>query len=475
MRTKLRRALYVVSVVVLVPLAAHVGVRRWAHLEPPELSLPPDGSPSGASLKQEKGRRAVRTLGSSYAVERGKLLEVGLRGSPETIGYRHARLLYGRMVDNEGVLLRRFTEFVPSRLAQTALLDLAQLRYRNVDRGMAPDRLREIAAGARGFQPDPYADFFPTFQRFVYLNALYDMALSFERSPLIGCTSFVSTGDASVDGSALLARNFDFEVDSIFDAGKAIFFVAEDGKLPFASVAWPGLVGVVSGMNLTGLAAVVHGARAGEPGATGEPVVHALRRILQTTTVVDGAVRALAEQEPMVSHIVVLVDASGAARAVERVPGREQHVRVLARRAAVTNHLVGPAAKDEKNVHVLETTSSRARERRAAELVRGAAPATAATAVAWLRDRRAAGSRPLTLGDRDAIDALIATHGVVMDASTKTLWVSEGPHLLGRFVAFSLGERFAADYDPAQAAAPRTIPADPLLKSAELARYRDGR
>lgn len=467
------RAFYCICALALALFAAHLGVRSWSRLEPPALALPRAGAARDSS-GQAPGS-AVRRLGSSYAVARGKLLEVGLRGSPEAIGYRHARLLYDRMVDNEGVLLRRFTEFVPSSLARSALLDLAQLRYRNVDSGMAPERLHEIAAGARGFQPDPYADFFPTFQRFVYLNALYDIALSFERSPLIGCTTFVSTGNASVGGHALLARNFDFEVDPIFDSGKAVFFVAEDGRLPFASVAWPGLIGVVSGMNLAGLSVVVHGARAGDPRAAGEPVVHALRRVLQTTTTVDAAVRALGEREPLVSHIVVLMDASGAARAVERVPGRPPYVRVLERRAVITNHLVGPAAHDEKNLRVLATTSSRAREQRGRELVRDGALADAATLASWLRDRRAAGSRPLRLGDRDAIDALIATHAVVMDATDKVIWVSEGPHLLGRFVAFSLVERFASDYDPAHPAPAPTLPADPLLTSPRYARFRAAR
>ena len=35
-------------------------------------------------------------------------------------------------------------------------------------------------------------------------------------------------------------------IGDIFDRRKALFLVRETGKIPFASVAWPGLVGVVS-------------------------------------------------------------------------------------------------------------------------------------------------------------------------------------------------------------------------------------
>ena len=49
-----------------------------------------------------------------------------------------------------------------------------------------------------------------------------------------------------------------------------------------------------------------------------------------------------------------------------------------------------------------------------------------------------------------AVHALIATHGVVMDTTARVLWVSESPHLLGRFVGFDLRRALSPGYDPAQ-------------------------
>ena len=266
--------------------ALHLGVAARARLTPPAVSLP-QGEPTHPT-------RTLRRFGESYALTRGKILEVGLRGKPEQIGFEHARLLYPEMVQNEGILLGRFQQQVSNPVLRNVLLDLAELRYAHVDRGMSLARRTEIAAGARGFSPDPYAGIFPTYQRFVYLNALYDMALSFEHSPLIGCTTFTFGGDALDGGGGILARAFDFEVDEVFDDHKAVFFVREDGQIPFASVAWPGLVGVVSGMNADGVAIVVHGARGGQPQAEGEPVVHALRRVLSTAHDTEEALTALA-------------------------------------------------------------------------------------------------------------------------------------------------------------------------------------
>lgn len=451
-----RRWLAAAALVALLVFSLHLVLRHVCRIEPPGTEV--------TRLEPSRPRPGLRTLGRSFVVERAGLFEAHLVGTPAEIGWAHARLFYPEMVENEGVLLSSFEKAVPSWPLRALLLDLAQLRYRRIADGMSAERRSEIAAGALGFQPDPYHGVFPTFQRFAYLNALYDIALSFEHSPLIGCTTFVFSGSSSAESGTLLARNFDFEVDPIFDHKKAVFFVREAGQIPFASVAWPGLVGVVSGMNLAGVALVVHGGRAGEPRTTGEPVVHALRAVLSRARNTSEALAVLAARPPLVSHIIVLSDADGRAVKVERAPGRADHAIWLGDAAAVTNHFSGPAASDPRNVNVLSRTSTRARKARADELcAQVARPVTPAAAVALLRDRRGLGGRPLALGDRDAIDAQIATHGVVMSTRERQLWVSVAPHLLGQFVGFDLPRLLAEDYRPEPEQSLPSIAADPLL------------
>src|SRR5262249_27358946 len=146
------------------------------------------------------------------------------------------------MAEDEGVLYGEFSHYVPIVPLRWLIMDISRLEFRHVDQGMPDMRHREIAAQARAFSPDPFADFLPPYHRFVFLQSLYDIALSFEHSPLLGCSSFALTGGAFEGGGAVLARNFDFEAGPIFDRGKAVFLVREAGRIPYASVAWPGLV-----------------------------------------------------------------------------------------------------------------------------------------------------------------------------------------------------------------------------------------
>jgi hypothetical protein len=439
-RRLLRWSVITLAFIALAGVLTHFVVRSRGAIDPPAIQL-------NQLPRTEAG--GIRRVGDSYAVRRDQIWEVGLAGTPERIGWAHGRLMYEQMVANEGVLFGAFEKAVPSWLLRTVVLDLAVYGYRDVWRGMSDARLRELSAQARAFQPDPYDYVFPTFQRFVYLASLYDISLSFEYSPLIGCTTFTVDQAHSAAGGPLLARAFDFEVDDIFDRQKAVFLVREPGQIPFASVAWPGLVGVVSGMNAEGLALVVHGARAGETTTTGEPVVQTLRRLLSSARTTAEAVELLANAKPMVSHLLIVTDATGDARAIERVVGKPPFVRPLPGVVATTNHLEGPDKDDPKNLRVRADTSTLHRRARGDVLTRSVeAPVDVATLVGFLRDRRAADGTPWPSGDRRAIDAHIATHGVVMNTGARELWVSAGPHLQGRFVRFDLRELLSDAYRP---------------------------
>lgn len=453
------KKLAALATLLIVPVFAHVGIALSTRMTPP-----PIAALDGESVKSPADPD-LRVLGASYARHRGKILEVRLAGTPERIGHDHGRLLYPEMVENEGTLYAQFSHYVPIPPARWLLMDISRLQFRGVDQRMPEDRRREIAAQAAAFSPDPYGSVLPTYQRLVFLQSLYDIALSFEHSPLLGCTSFALTGDAAEAGHVLLARNFDFEAGPIFDEKKAVFLIREEGKIPYASVAWPGLVGTVTGMNAEGVALVVHGGRAREPRPEGEPVVHTMRELLGRAHTTKEALAILAVTPPMVSHMVMIADPSGDVAIAERAPGEPLFVRRGQGKVPLTNHFEGPFATDPANVRIETVTSTRPRRIRLDELLanlpRGA---SVEHVVGVLRDKKAIGGGDAPLGDRKTLDALIATHSVVMDTTAKALWVSEGPHLAGRYLRFDLATLLDPGFTPKPDDPISSLPEDEIMK-----------
>jgi hypothetical protein len=141
------------------------------------------------------------------------------------------------------------------------------------------------------------------------------------------------------------------------------------------------------------------------------------------------------------------------------------HVRRGRGKVPLTNHFEGPFASDPKNQEVEARTSTRPRRARLDELLANLpAGASVKAVVGVLRDKKGAGGSELPLGDRRALDALIATHAVVLDATARALWVSEGPHLAGRFLRFDLARLLDPAYDPRGDAGPvEAVPEDPAL------------
>ncbi len=462
------KKLAALAVVALGLPLAHEAVSFATRLHPPDVS---------AAVETPVERGGIVRVGASYARMRDGVREVYLTGNPERIGAAQVRLNYDHMVTNEGALWGDFAHYVPFWPARALMMDLSKVRYRNIELGFPEARRREIAAQAMAFSPDPFAAELPTYQRMVFLHSLYDIALSFEHSPLLGCSTFGLGPGATRDGHALLARAFDFEAGDVFDRDKAVYFVRGDGVIPFASVAWPGLIGVMTGMNLEGVAIVVHGGRAGTPQTTGEPVVLLLRDVLEQAHDTAEAVAILQRQTVMVSHIVIVGDARGHFAVVERAPGSAAFVRDTwadSDRIAVTNHFEGPLAGDPKNLAVRLGTTTLPRRARLDELLGAVGPheADVPRAIAMLRDHACAEGVDCPLGDRRAIDALIATHGIVADTTDKVLWVSSGPHLSGRFVRFDLRTELSPDHDPAADPPPETSSDDPILHDGRYAAAR---
>ena len=165
------------------------------------------------------------------------------------------------------------------------------------------------------------------------------------------------------------------------------------------------------------------------------------------------------------SRRIAVVEKSPSAFAVRETPGPSIGAANEAENAAVRAHAraLPPAS-----------TSRRRRARLEVLLAGAGGSLDVAGAVAILRDRRGVDGTDLGPGNRNAIDASIAAHSVVLDLARRRAWVAAAPHTLGAYVPVDLEAVLSADVaPPAPAAEP--VPADAWLVSGGYARYEDAR
>jgi isopenicillin-N N-acyltransferase like protein len=437
--------------------------------------VPPTGQAPSYSLVTE-GRHT--TYGPSSLTlhgagkGHGSVWVLRLKGSPYEAGYAHGKLgnrLIGAADDHMFDLMAKY---VPSSWNRWAMLSAVRWRHRSLADNTPKDHRLELA-GLSAAILDEHRDVLPTYQRLLFYHATHDITQGLEHSPLLGCTAFALHGQSGAGGHLIIGRNFDFEGGEIFDREKAVIFEQTDGKIPFASVAWVGFAGVVTGINAQGVYISINAARTDDKAAVGEPVAFLARRVLEEAHNLDEAIAILKNAKTMVSDAFLVGDGRlQLAVVVEKSP-----TRFAVRRAKdgvwVTNHFLAQEfAKDGENDRLRRYLTSGYRYRRLTELVQGQRGVDARRAVDILRDRRGVNGTELGLGNRNAIDALIATHSVVVDATEMTLYVSATPNTLGRYYAFDLRRELGLEkgaepaVDGAAVAGPADLPEDALLGTA---------
>lgn len=362
-------------------------------------------------------------------------------GAPLAIGVEHARLGEFLIQRVETAMFEDFGKRLPLPL-QVLLPPFLMWTYRHMPGSLPPEQQEELW----GFSAT-YADRYPLhpYRRGMYYHALHDITQELVGNPWVdpsvagACTGFAASGEGTTDGHLILGRNFDFEVFPLFDQEKVVHLFARDGAIPVLSVSWMAMSGVVTGMNAEGIWISLNAARTEGKNRVGPPISLRLRTILEQARSLDDVRRLVAEQAPLVSDIFLVGDGeTGEAIVLERGIDTISERSLTGGKLSAANHMRTEAfADDVEDAELRKYSSTLARGLRMEELV-AEAPLSVGRAQAILRDRLAPGGEPLAPGNRNAIDAFIATHSVIADATDRVLWVSEAPHTLGAYRAIDL-------------------------------------
>ncbi len=134
----------------------------------------------------------------------------------------------------------------------------------------------------------------------------------------LGCATLMAMPTRSATGGPLFARNFDFPPFGLLDKYSLLIIVRPTDRHAFAAVGYPGLVGVLSGMNDAGLAVAtldVYESANGSPKfePTGVPQLLVYRQILEECTTVDEAAALLQRTKATTWANLAVCDRNGGA------------------------------------------------------------------------------------------------------------------------------------------------------------------
>lgn len=110
----------------------------------------------------------------------------------------------------------------------------------------------------------------------------------------LGCSTLIVEPKRSTTGGPIFGRNFDFPSLGMLDKYSLLTITHTEGKHSFASVGFPGLIGVISGMNDAGLAIATLDVEASGNDSPqfdpdGEPMMLVFRQILEECSTVADA------------------------------------------------------------------------------------------------------------------------------------------------------------------------------------------
>ena len=317
-------------------------------------------------------------------------------------------------------------------------------------------------------------DFIGTpYERQLNYHSAHDLGHAMQDYMLVGCSSFATWGTQSADSSLLIGRNFDFYVGDAFAENKQVAFYTPDQGYKFASVGWPGMIGVPSGMNETGLTVTINAAKSAVPTGSATPISILTREILQYASTIDEAFAIAKKRKTFVSESILIGSAKdGKAAIIEKSPektvlfkGKESD------RLISTNHYQSEEfSKDERNMENIRTSDSPYRFARLAELINENMPIDASKAASILRNHKGLQDADLGLANEMAINQFIAHHSVIFQPEKRLMWVSTSPWQCGKYVAYDLNKIFndTINLQHEIYSSNLTIPADEFTETPEF-------
>ncbi|MFC0345635.1 C45 family autoproteolytic acyltransferase/hydolase [Epilithonimonas hispanica] len=404
-----------------------------------------------------------------------QLWELYIKGNPLQLGYNNGALTQDLMQKQEAIFFSKVEDFVPSKFKQKLLRSFLKWYNRKMYLNVRDDFQAELY-GLSQYSSDKYNFIAPKFLRSMYLHGAHDIGHAMQDLMMVGCSSLAVWNENTEDGDLLIGRNFDFYVGDDFAKNKLIEFVETENGIPYMSVSWPGMIGVVSGMNKEGITVTINAGKSKIPLTAKTPISFVTREILQFAKNIDEAIAIAKKRKVFVSESILVGSANDKnAIIIEVSPDNFGVYKVEnSSKLVCTNHFQSEAYKnDKRNQKYIVASHSEYRYEKLQELLDENPKLNPEKMASILRDKSGLKGEKIGYGNEKALNQLLAHHAVIFSPEKKLVWVSSNPYQLGEFVCYDLNEIFSDKrlQNGKFAKSELNIAKDPFVDSQEFENY----
>lgn len=404
-----------------------------------------------------------------------QLWELYIKGNPLQLGYNNGALTQDLMQKQERVFFSKVEGFVPSKFKQKLLNTFLKWYNRKMYLNVREDYQAELY-GLSQYSSQQYDFIAPRYLRSLYLHGAHDIGHAMQDLAMVGCTSLAVWNENTEDGDMLIGRNFDFYVGDEFAQNKLVEFVEPEDGIPYMSVSWPGMIGVVSGMNKEGITVTINAGKSRIPLTAKTPISLVTREILQYAKNIDEAISIVKKRKVFVSESILVGSAHDKNAVIIEVSPKNFGIYRVENTSRVlcTNHFQSDAYKDDKrNQKQIKESHSEYRYEKLQELLQEEKKLNPEKMASILRNRFGLKDKSIGYGNEKALNQLLAHHAVIFSPEKKLVWVSSNPYQLGEFVCYDLNEIFSGKVlrPDSFSKPPLNIPRDSFADSEEFENY----
>jgi predicted choloylglycine hydrolase len=219
-----------------------------------------------------------------------------LRGSPQELGAQQGELLKSQL----NVLIH---SYVGRFLSQGKNLEQAMKAREIMKPFIPPEYMEEIESMSQASGV--------SINDFILLHTMIDDP----RLPF--CSVIIASPPATNGQELIFGRNLDFPSLGLAVNYNMITVYHPDNKKSFASITWPGLAGVISGINQDGLSLAMLVSFDGTINDSGMPTSMLFRKILEEASDIEKAIEIVKAAKRTAPSNLALADAKGRSAVIE--------------------------------------------------------------------------------------------------------------------------------------------------------------